>query len=136
MIYSNVSFLTIFIPSVILLFKSWFTLMPLCHNVSSLMIKSDTKRCLPLLVIIFTSRRSFSTMTSGVSIARLLVPTCKVCTIGFERLEASPLNVYSPSAIIGFSLLNSILMERFLKQSFAQICLKETDNGKLHQFNY
>ena len=27
-------------------------------------------------------------------------------------------------------------MARFLKQSFAQICLKETDNGKLHQFNY
>ena len=47
-----------------------------------------------------------------------------------------PLNVYSPSAIIGFSLLNSILMARFLKQSFAQTCLKETDNGKLHQFNY
>ena len=36
----------------------------------------------------------------------------------------------------GFSLLNSILMARFLKQSFAQTCLKETDNGKLHQFNY
>ena len=47
-----------------------------------------------------------------------------------------PLNVYSPSAIIGLSLLNSILMARFLKQSFAQTCLKETDNGKLHQFNY
>ena len=31
---------------------------------------------------------------------------------------------------------NSILMARFLKQSFAQACLKETDNGKLHQFNY
>ena len=27
-------------------------------------------------------------------------------------------------------------MARFLKQSFAQICLKETDNGKLWQFNY
>ena len=27
-------------------------------------------------------------------------------------------------------------MARFLKQSFAQTCLKETDNGKLHQFNY
>ena len=27
-------------------------------------------------------------------------------------------------------------MVRFLKQSFAQICLKETDNGKLQQFNY
>ena len=26
-------------------------------------------------------------------------------------------------------------MARFLKQSFAQTCLKETDNGKLHQFN-
>ena len=25
-------------------------------------------------------------------------------------------------------------MARFLKQSFAQTCLKETDNGKLHQF--
>ena len=47
-----------------------------------------------------------------------------------------PLNVYSPSAIIGLSLLNSILMARFLKQSFAQTCLKETDNGKLQQFNY
>ena len=47
-----------------------------------------------------------------------------------------PLNAYSPSAIIAFSLLNSILMARFLKQSFAQTCLKETDNGKLHQFNY
>ena len=47
-----------------------------------------------------------------------------------------PLNVYSPSAIIAFSLFNSILMARFLKQSFAQTCLKETDNGKLHQFNY
>ena len=47
-----------------------------------------------------------------------------------------PLNVYSPSAIIAFSLLNSILMARFLKQSFTQTCLKETDNGKLHQFNY
>ena len=30
-----------------------------------------------------------------------------------------PLNVYSPSAIIGLSLLNSIFMARFLKQSFA-----------------
>ena len=60
----------------------------------------------------------------------------KVCTISFERPEASPLNVYSPSAIIGLSLLNSILMARFLKQSFAQTCLKETDNGKLQQFNY
>ena len=47
-----------------------------------------------------------------------------------------PLNVYSPSAIIGFSLLNSILMAHFLKLSFAQTCLKEMDNGKLHQFNY
>ena len=47
-----------------------------------------------------------------------------------------PLNVYSPSAIIGLSLLNRILMARFLKQSFAQTCLKETDNGKLQQFNY
>ena len=47
-----------------------------------------------------------------------------------------PLNVYSPSAIIGLSLLNSMLMARFLKQSFAQTCLKETDNGKLQQFNY
>ena len=47
-----------------------------------------------------------------------------------------PLNVYSPSAIIGLSLLNGILMARFLKQSFAQTCLKETDNGKLQQFNY
>ena len=47
-----------------------------------------------------------------------------------------PLNVYSPSAIIGLSLLNSILMARFLKQSFAQTSLKETDNGKLQQFNY
>ena len=47
-----------------------------------------------------------------------------------------PLNVYSPSAIIILSLLNSILMARFLKQSFAQTCLKETDNGKLQQFNY
>ena len=27
-------------------------------------------------------------------------------------------------------------MTRFLKQSFAQTCLKETDNGKLQQFNY
>ena len=52
------------------------------------------------------------------------------------RENPDPLNVYSPSAIIGFSLLNSILMARFLKQSFAQTCLKETDNGKLHQFNY
>ena len=41
-----------------------------------------------------------------------------------------PLNVYSPSAIIGLSLLNSIF------KSFAQTCLKETDNGKLQQFNY
>ena len=47
-----------------------------------------------------------------------------------------PLNIYSPSAIIGLSLLDSILMARFLKQSFAQTCLKETDNGKLQQFNY
>ena len=43
---------------------------------------------------------------------------------------------YSPSAIIGPSLLNSTLMARFLKQSFPQTCLKETDNGKLQQFNY
>ena len=50
----------------------------------------------------------------------------KVCTVSFERPEVSPLNVYSPSAIIGLSLLNSILMARFLKQSFAQTCLKET----------
>ena len=27
-------------------------------------------------------------------------------------------------------------MARFLKQSFAQTCLKETDNGELQQFNY
>ena len=27
-------------------------------------------------------------------------------------------------------------MARFLKQSFAQTCLKETDNGKLEEFNY
>ena len=27
-------------------------------------------------------------------------------------------------------------MARFLKQSFAQTCLKETDNGKMQQFNY
>ena len=27
-------------------------------------------------------------------------------------------------------------MGRFLKQSFAQTCLKQTDNGKLQQFNY
>ena len=27
-------------------------------------------------------------------------------------------------------------MARFLKQSLAQACLKETDNGKLQQFNY
>ena len=27
-------------------------------------------------------------------------------------------------------------MARFLKQSFAQTCLKETDNVKLQQFNY
>ena len=27
-------------------------------------------------------------------------------------------------------------MVRFVKQSFAQTCLKETDNGKLQQFNY
>ena len=47
-----------------------------------------------------------------------------------------PLNVYSPSAIIGLSLLNNVLMARFLKQSFAQTCLKDTDNGKLQQFNY
>ena len=47
-----------------------------------------------------------------------------------------PLNVYNPSAIIGLSLLNSILMARFLKQSFSRTCLKETDNGKLQQFNY
>ena len=61
---------------------------------------------------------------------------CKDCTISFERPEASPLNVYSPSAIIGLSLLNSILMVRFLKQSLAQTCLKEMDNGKLQQFDY
>ena len=47
-----------------------------------------------------------------------------------------PPEFYSPSAIIGLSLFNSILMARFLKQSFAQTCLKETDNGKLQQFNY
>ena len=27
-------------------------------------------------------------------------------------------------------------MAHFLKQSFAQTCLKETDNGTLQQFNY
>ena len=81
--------------------------------------------------------------SSGVSLfaairgssARTVRNWCKVCTISFERPEATwsvPLNVYSPSAIIGLSLLNSILMARFLKQSFAQTCLKETDNGKLH----
>ena len=47
-----------------------------------------------------------------------------------------PLKVYSPSAIIGLSLLNSTLMARFLKQSFAQTCLKETDNGELQLLNY
>ena len=61
--------------------------------------------------------------------------TGKVCAISFEQPEASPY-VYSASAIIGLSLLNSILMARFLKQSFAQTCPKETDNGKLQQFNY
>ena len=45
-----------------------------------------------------------------------------------ERLQSS--------AIIDLSLLNSILISRFLKQSFAQTCLKEMDNGKLQQFNY
>ena len=30
----------------------------------------------------------------------------------------------------------SALMARFLKQSFAQTCLEETDNGKLQQFDY
>ena len=39
-------------------------------------------------------------------------------------------------SIIGLSLLNSILMACFLKQSFAQTCLKETNNGKLQQFTY
>ena len=29
-----------------------------------------------------------------------------------------------------------MLMASFLKQSFAQTCLKEVDNGKLQQFNY
>ena len=53
-----------------------------------------------------------------------------------KSLYNHPLNVYSPSAIIGLSLRNSILMPRFLKQSFAQTCLKEMDNGKLQQFNY
>ena len=52
-----------------------------------------------------------------------------------SALSDLKLNVYSPNAIIGLSLLNSILMARFLKQSFAQTCLKETNNGKLHQFN-
>ena len=60
---------------------------------------------------------------------------------GFQKLAQKsqynhPLNVYSANAIIGLSLLNSILMARFLKQSFAQTCLKEMDNGKLQQFNY
>ena len=67
---------------------------------------------------------------------RSLKADCTDFTISFERPEASPLNVYSPSAIIALSLLNSILMARFLKQSFAQTCIKETDNGKLQQFNY
>ena len=39
-------------------------------------------------------------------------------------------------AIIGLSLLNTILMACFLKQSFAETCLRETDNGTLQQFNY
>ena len=60
----------------------------------------------------------------------------KVCNNQLWATWSVPLNVYSPSAIIGLSLLNSILMARFLKQSFAQTCLKETDNGKLQQFNY
>ena len=67
---------------------------------------------------------------------RSLKADCTDFTISFERPEGSPLNVYSPSAIIALSLLNSILMARFLKQSFAQTCIKETDNGKLQQFNY
>ena len=50
-------------------------------------------------------------------------------------LKRPPERLHS-SAIIGLSLLNSILMARFLKQSFGQTCLKETDNGKLQQFNY
>ena len=33
-------------------------------------------------------------------------------------------------------ILNNILMAHFLKQNFTQTCLKETDNGKLKQFNY
>ena len=61
--------------------------------------------------------------------------------LGFQKLAQKslynhPLNVYSANAIIGLSLLNSTLMARFLKQSFAQTCLKEMDNGKLQQFNY
>ena len=77
-----------------------------------------------------TSRYSYvfvscTTPTRMYSLYNQLLATCCV-----------PLNVYSPSAIIAFSLLNSILLARFLKQSFAQTCLKETDNGKLHQFNY
>ena len=74
--------------------------------------------------------------SGGTLVCSCLNSYCKVCTISFERPEASPLNVYSPSAIISLSLLNSILMACFLKQSFAQTCLIETDNGKLHQFNY
>ena len=37
-----------------------------------------------------------------------------------------PLNVYSPSAIIGLSLFNSILIARFLIQSLASTCPKGT----------
>ena len=35
---------------------------------------------------------------------RFAVTTCKVCTISFEQPEASPLNVYSPSAILSTAL--------------------------------
>ena len=53
-----------------------------------------------------------------------------------KSVQSALSDLKRPSAIIGLSLLNSILMARFLKQSFAQTCLKETDNGKLQQFNH
>ena len=72
----------------------------------------------------------------SVSLAFVPKAIVKVCTISFERPKAALLIIYNPSAIIGLSLLNSILKAHFLKQSFTKTCVKGTGNGKLQQFNY
>ena len=67
--------------------------------------------------------------------SRISKSSVKSVQSALSDLKRPPDHLQSQCNII-LSLLDSILMARFLKQSFAQSCLKEMDNGKLQQFNY